>query len=221
MDVIDEQIIQSIEPPLPVDRSVGIGCVGSGFIMADCHLVAYRRHGLNPVAITSRTQDKAAAVADRHGIPMVCGSVTELTERDDVQILDIAVPPDVQADVIRQALDSRHHLKAILAQKPLGRNYAEARQIVEWCEQANVVLSVNQNMRFDQSVRACHHLLQRGTLGDPVLATIDMRAIPHWMPWQQRQGWVTLRIMSIHHLDTFRYWLKRLADARYLPAPRR
>jgi predicted dehydrogenase len=25
------------------------------------------------------------------------------------------------------------------------------------------------------------------------------------MPWQQRLGWVTLRIMSIHHLDTFRY----------------
>ena len=39
-----------------------------------------------------------------------------------------------------------------------------------------------------------------------MLATIDMRAIPHWMPWQQRQGWVTLRIMTIHHLDTFRYW---------------
>jgi predicted dehydrogenase len=32
-----------------------------------------------------------------------------------------------------------------------------------------------------------------------------MRAIPHWMPWQQRLGWVTLRIMSIHHLDAFRY----------------
>jgi hypothetical protein len=42
-------------------------------------------------------------------------------------------------------------------------------------------------------------------LGEPVLATIDMRAIPHWMPWQERQGWVTLRIMSIHHLDTFRF----------------
>ncbi len=32
-----------------------------------------------------------------------------------------------------------------------------------------------------------------------------MRAIPHWMPWQERLGWVTLRIMSIHHLDTFRF----------------
>jgi predicted dehydrogenase len=43
-------------------------------------------------------------------------------------------------------------------------------------------------------------------LGTPVLATLDMRAIPHWMPWQERQGWVTLRIMSIHHLDAFRFW---------------
>ena len=26
------------------------------------------------------------------------------------------------------------------------------------------------------------------------------------MPWQAHLGWVTLRILSIHHLDTFRYW---------------
>jgi predicted dehydrogenase len=26
------------------------------------------------------------------------------------------------------------------------------------------------------------------------------------MPWQADLGWVTLRIMSIHHLDCFRYW---------------
>src|SRR6185295_12487041 len=58
---------------------------------------------------------------------------------------------------------------------------------------------------YDQSIRACKSLLARGELGEPVLATIDMRAIPHWMPWQQRQGWVTLRIMSIHHLDALRF----------------
>jgi hypothetical protein len=61
-------------------------------------------------------------------------------------------------------------------------------------------------MRYDQSVRAGKTLLTNGTIGEPVLATIDMRGIPHWMPWQERQGWVTLRIMSIHHMDTFRYW---------------
>jgi hypothetical protein len=61
-------------------------------------------------------------------------------------------------------------------------------------------------MRYDQSVRAAKTLLENGTFGEPVFATIEMRGIPHWMPWQKDLGWLTLRIMSIHHLDTFRYW---------------
>ena len=42
-------------PRLPREKSVPIGGIGSGFIMADCHLVAYRKAGFNPVAIASRT----------------------------------------------------------------------------------------------------------------------------------------------------------------------
>jgi hypothetical protein len=61
-------------------------------------------------------------------------------------------------------------------------------------------------MRYDQSVRAAKTLLENGTIGEPVFATIEMRGIPHWMSWQKDLGWLTLRIMSIHHLDTFRYW---------------
>jgi predicted dehydrogenase len=115
------------------------------------------------------------------------------------------VPPDSQIGVIEEIIKHRKHIRGILAQKPLGVNYAQAVEIVKLCKKAKITLAVNQNMRYDQSIRACKDLLDRGVLGEPVLATIDMRAIPHWMPWQQRQGWVTLRIMSIHHLDTFRY----------------
>jgi hypothetical protein len=61
-------------------------------------------------------------------------------------------------------------------------------------------------MRFDHSVRAAKSLLDRGVLGEPVFASIDMRGIPHWMPWHQDLRGLTLRVMSIHHLDTFRYW---------------
>ncbi|MCA9057219.1 MAG: Gfo/Idh/MocA family oxidoreductase [Planctomycetaceae bacterium] len=175
--------------------------------MADCHLEAYRANGLNPVAITSRTPERAAAVAERHGIASVHDSVESLLANPDVQVLDVAVPPDCQADVIRRAVQAPCHLRGILAQKPLGIHLQEAIEIVQLCEAAGIVLAVNQNMRFDQSVSACRFLLDQGVLGEPVLAPIDMRAIPHWMPWQERQGWVTLRIMSIHHLDTFRYWL--------------
>ncbi len=193
-------------PTLPRDRSPGIGCIGAGFIMADCHLVAYRAAGFNPVAIAARNADRAREVAARHGISRTYVTYHDMLRDPEVQVVDIAVPPDVQLEVIREVVCHADHIRGVLAQKPLGVNLAEAREIVRLCRQAGITLAVNQNMRYDQSVRACKHLLDRGDLGQPVLATIDMRAIPHWMPWQQRQGWVTLRIMSIHHLDTFRYW---------------
>lgn len=189
---------------LPQRKDFRIGCIGSGFIMADCHLVAYKQAGFHPVAIASQTKAHAARVAERHGLK-VHSTVEELLADKSIEVLDIAVPPDVQIDIIRAAVKQQGHLRGILAQKPLGVNYAQAKEIVQLCQQAGITLGVNQNMRYDHSIRALKCLLDRGLLGAPVLATIDMRAIPHWMPWQERQGWVTLRIMSIHHLDAFRY----------------
>ncbi|GGM90069.1 oxidoreductase [Dyadobacter beijingensis] len=193
-------------PVLPDDKSPGIGCVGAGFIMSDCQLVAYRNAGFNPVAITSRIREVSESVAKRHSIGKVYDSCQEMFADPEVTVADIAVPPDQQLEVIRQAV-KHPNIKAILAQKPMGMNYAEALEIVRLCEDAGVMLGVNQNMRYDQSVRACKDLLNKGILGKPVLATIDMRAIPHWTAWQSDMGWLTLRVMSIHHLDTFRYWL--------------
>ena len=37
-------------PRLPRRTDFRIGCVGAGFIMRDCHLVAYHSAGFNPVA---------------------------------------------------------------------------------------------------------------------------------------------------------------------------
>lgn len=192
-------------PRLPERKDVPIGCIGSGFIMADCHLVAYRQAGFNPVAIASRSPDHARQVARRHGL-QAYDDYRSLLADERIQVVDVAVPPDVQLDVVREIVRHSGHIRGVLAQKPLGVDYAQAVEVVRLCEEAGITLAVNQNMRYDQSVRACKCLLDRGDLGAPVLATIDMRAIPHWMPWQQRLGWVTLRIMSIHHLDTFRYW---------------
>lgn len=56
------------QPILPQQRDLPIGCIGSGFIMADCHLVAYAAAGFNPVAIASRTPSHAAEVAQRHSL---------------------------------------------------------------------------------------------------------------------------------------------------------
>ncbi len=196
----------NFRPRLPRNKSVGIGCIGAGFIMADCQLVAYREAGLNPVAIASRSLDRAQTVANRHEILNVHDDYRKLFDNPNVEVIDLAVPPDIQFEIIRDIAQNAKYVRGILAQKPLGVDYTQALSIVELCESAGIVLAVNQNMRYDQSVRALRSLIDQQALGEPVLATIDMRAVPHWMPWQERQGWLTLRIMSIHHIDTFRYW---------------
>lgn len=194
-----------ISPEMPTRKDARIGIVGSGFIVSECHLVAYAKAGFNPVAIASRDPARAQAVARRHGIPKVHSTIDTLLDDASIEVLDIAVPPDALLPIIRSACE-RRVVRGILAQKPLGVNLGEAREAVRLCEKAGITLAVNQNMRYDQSVRAAKTLLTQGFLGRPVYATIEMRAVPHWMPWQQRLGWLTLRIMSIHHLDTFRYW---------------
>jgi predicted dehydrogenase len=194
-----------IHPILPRRLSTPIGILGSGFIVNECHLVAYRKAGFNPVAIASRTQARAAEVAKRHDVPRVYAHYHELLDDPSIEVLDIAVPPNAQLALIREAC-RRRTVKGILAQKPLGMNYREALDAVSLCDEAGITLAVNQNMRYDQSVRAAKSILDEGLLGEPVLATIDMRGIPHWMPWHRELRSLTLRIMSIHHLDTFRYW---------------
>jgi len=195
----------NIHPPLPRRKNFRIGILGSGFIVNDCHLVAYRKAGFNPVAIASRSKERAAPVARRHQVPNVHETYEHLLDDPSIEVLDIAVPPTAQLSLIKAACD-RKTVKGILAQKPLGMNYAEALEAVRACERAGITLAVNQNMRYDQSVRAGKTLLENGTIGQPVVASIEMRAIPHWMDWHRELGWLTLRIMSIHHLDTFRYW---------------
>ena len=191
-------------PALPRRKDWRIGCVGAGFIMRDCHLVAYRNAGFNPVAIASRNPVTARDVAARHSIPSV-QTLDGLLTNPDVEVLDLAVPPDIQPDLIRQAVErGRGRLQGILAQKPLALSVADARDIVNRCEEAGIVLAVNQNMRFDQSIRAAKDVLNRGFLGEPVLATIDMRAVPHWMPWAQGLPSLATFVMSIHHLESFR-----------------
>jgi predicted dehydrogenase len=191
--------------PKPARSDYGLGVVGAGFIMRDVQLVAYAKAGFNVVGINSRTLEHAREVAQLRGIPRFYGSLEELLRDPSVQILDIAMPPDQQLGIVRQAVRDGRHLKGILAQKPLAVNYAEACEIVRLCEDHHLPLAVNQNMRYDQSIRALKSILNRGYLGQPVLATIEMRAVPHWQPWLRDYTRLTFLNMSIHHVDSFRY----------------
>ena len=192
-------------PPAPARSDYRIGVIGAGFIVRDVQLAAYKNAGFHVAAIASRTPESARTAASLRGIPRVYDTFDELLGDPAIEILDIAIPPAEQIGVIRKAVRQAGHIRGILAQKPLAMNYREACESVRLCEEASVKLAVNQNMRYDPSVRALRTLLRKGVLGQPVFATIEMRAVPHWQPWLHEYGKLTLLNMSIHHLDCLRF----------------
>lgn len=196
---------QAFHPDVDVrEKGYTIGCIGAGMIMAECHLAAYKMAGFKVGAIASRTTSRAAEVAKRWDIPVVHDTPEALIADPSIEIIDIAYPPDQQPDLIRKAL-ATPHIKAILAQKPLALSLDEARKLRDEAKAAGKIISVNQNMRYDQSMRVLKEILDRGELGQVVIATIEMRAIPHWQGFLEDYDRLTLANMSVHHLDVLRF----------------
>src|SRR5882757_2862255 len=181
-----------------------IGCIGAGMIMAECHLAAYKEAGFPVVAIASRTKANAEKVAKRWGIPKVYDSPEDLIRDRTIEVLDIAYPPDQQPALIKLALEQKH-IKAILAQKPLALSVKDAVELRDAAAKSGKILSVNQNMRYDQSMRVLKQIIDSGALGDIVFAEIDMHAIPHWQTFLEDYDRLTLSNMSVHHLDVLRF----------------
>lgn len=194
----------NIHAVMPKRRDFRIGSIGAGAIVRDCHLVASKNAGITPYGITSLHGVGARKAAEQFNIPNVYPSWRELIADGNIEILDIAVPPDQQLEIVREAV-KQPHIKGILCQKPLAMNLQEAIEIVRLCEDAGVKLGVNSNMRYDQSMRALKTLLEHQYFGDIVLATIEMRAIPHWQDFLKKYDRIEILNMGIHHVDVFRY----------------
>ena len=195
---------EAVLPEKPEKTDYRIGCIGSGFIMRDCHLVSYRNAGFNPAAIASRTRSHAQETADRHNIEKVYGTWQELLKDETLDMIDIAYPPDQQPEIVELAVKNPG-VKGILCQKPLAMDLEGARKIAGLGEEYGKKIAVNSNMRYDQSMRALKKLLDLGELGEPVIATIEMRAIPHWQTFLKEYDKLEIFGMGIHHVDIFRY----------------
>jgi len=197
-------IHKATEPLAVMRRDWRIGCIGAGFIMKECHLAAYRDLGFQATAITSKERKISQKVAGIYNIPKVYDDWQTLLQDESLEIIDIAIPPHIQLDVVREAV-KHPNVKGILCQVPLAMSLKDAREIARLGEQSGIKIAVNSNMRYDQSMRALKHILNLELLGEPVIATIEMRAIPHWQEFLKEYDLLELFGMGIHHIDIFRY----------------
>ena len=193
------------EIPLPASREHGIGIVGAGTIVTNSHLPAYAEAGFPVVAIADTDRAKAERLAERFGIPNAYGSATELLADGDVEVVDVALPPDRQPPVALEAIAAGRHVQC---HKPLAMNFDDACAIVRAAGRAGVQLAVNQNARWLPGIRSTGNLLRQGVLGEPAGAAFDLAWRNEWEvmdPQWLGLSDLTLRTDCVHHLDVCRF----------------
>jgi predicted dehydrogenase len=87
--------------------------------------------------IASRSGDKAAATADSLGIPKSYGSYEALLADPDIEAVYIPLPNHLHAEWTMAAAAASKH---VLCEKPLAPSSADARRMIDACEQAGVKL---------------------------------------------------------------------------------
>jgi predicted dehydrogenase len=184
-------------------RDLRIGIVGCGGIVQGAHLPAYRAAGLDVTAVFDVDVDKAQAVAAEFSIPAVAASAEELAARPDVDIVDIAVLPWVQPQIVPIVAAAGKHM---LCQKPLAMDYATGVAEVEVAEAAGVLLAVNHQMRWDAGIAASRDLVVQGALGTVTEAQVQVSVSTplHLWAWIAESPHLDIKIHSTHYLDALR-----------------
>jgi len=183
-----------------------IGICGAGGIVDGAHLPAYKKAGLEVVAIFDTDNAKAQDVAKRHGIPTVYKTLAELLADPKVEIVDIAVPAAAQPEIFAQVAAAKKH---ILAQKPFATTVAAGEEMVKQAKDAGIVAAVNQQLRFEEGVAAAHKMVELGWIGTVSNFSINVNLITPWELWPWAKDLERLEVMlhSIHYHDLIRWFL--------------
>ena len=133
------------EPPMPRDKSIGIGLIGAGGI-SFAHLDAYKKYGLRVVAICDRHLDRAQTRRDAY-FPdaLATDKIGDVIGRADIPVLDLTVHPKDRLALMRSALQAGQH---VLSQKPFVRDLQIGRELVALADRKGLQLAVNQNGRW-------------------------------------------------------------------------
>lgn len=113
-------------------------------------------------AVCSRSEEKVKAFAEQWGYLSYETDWKALIARDDIDAVDICTPNNMHAEI---AIAAAQAGKMILCEKPLSRNLAEGKAMVDAISTAGVKNTVWYNYRRLPAVTLAKKLIESGKLG--------------------------------------------------------
>jgi predicted dehydrogenase len=191
----------SVQLASPARVKPRLGFLGLGWI-GQHRLQAIIESGCAEVAALADAVDEALSKA-RDIVPeaSIAETLDDLIEMNLDGVV-IATPSALHAAQAQRALE---HGLAVFCQKPLGRNAAETRRVVEAARHANRLLAVDLSYRFVDGMKLVRDWVQSGELGAifAVNATFHNAYGPNkaWFYQRSLSGGGCLLDLGIHLVD--------------------
>ncbi|WP_193105864.1 Gfo/Idh/MocA family protein [Brachybacterium sp. FME24] len=125
------------------------------------------------IALADANPEAARTVAEENGVE-ASASVEELLGRDDIDVVVIAVPSGLHADVTIDALDAGKH---VFLEKPIEVTVEASDRIREAEQRSGKILSIASQRRFAAENQFLKTLVSEGKLGRLTSATVE---VPLW-----------------------------------------
>ncbi|WP_281635503.1 Gfo/Idh/MocA family protein [Flavobacterium marginilacus] len=193
------------KPSLP-ETVQPIIIIGASGIVKDAHLPAYKMAGFSVFGITNRTIAKAHTMAEEFNIPHVFENVAEAVKNAPSNaVYDITVLPDQYIEILEQLPDGA----AVLIQKPMGNDLAQAKEIVAVCERKKLVAAINFQLRFASYISAARYMINQGIIGDLYDLEVKVTVNTPWelFPLIKEHPRLEILFHSVHYIDCIRSFM--------------
>ncbi len=185
-------------------RDVGVGMLGSGFI-GEFHTLGLRYvPNARVVANYGAGSERREAFAARFG-SRAFGSIEAVCADPGVDLVVVSLPNQLHLEAVRAAASNG---KAVACTKPLGRNAAEAAEMLRLVEDAGVFHAYLENVVFNAEIVRMREMVEAGAVGRPV--TFRAREghsgphAPHFWDAEAAGGGALLDMAS-HGVEAARY----------------
>jgi len=183
---------------------IRVGVLGAGFL-AGAYVRSVREvRDAEVTAVYARRADRAAALAEEHGIAAWHDDMAALCGRADVDAVLVALPNDVHLPAVRVAAAAG---KPVLCTKPLARDAREAAEMLRLVRTAGVIHGYGESEAYAPAVRRLVEVVGSGALGRiHTLRSRDAHAGPHADHFWDHAvaGGGALLDMGCHALETAR-----------------
>jgi predicted dehydrogenase len=193
-----------------------LGLVGAGPVVARYHMPAIRGvPEVFPAMLIDADLNRAQDFAKLQGFPRWSTQLADLIGNVDIAI--VGIPNDFHAPVSCQLLEQGIH---VLCEKPMARNVAECRQMIDSAQRGRAHLCIGHNRRFRQNVNLMKQLLDKGLIGKVIRVEAEEGSTADWSRSSAyfdpaRAGGGALMDVGIHSIDLIRWLVGEFQEIKY------